>query len=602
MLKKLFKSLKNQSIKINQKGSVLAVTLIVMVVLTASVATVTSLTINQSVQTSIKQDAVVDEVQAKRLIQLAISKFEDFIITNEDFDAYENTEIPRALADYDVTVTNVTGTTGFEEFGLTNEGESRAYRFAYTLENEKVIVMYSYVSTTGSTVQAFNPFDFSLGTNGDLILTGGYYRDAAFFAENVYYNYRTPYIFDDSNYQTTPSSSGSYPDFNGNGSQLDVYYRGDYQYCTGYCFDTSGVNDPIVFQRSEFIDIDGSGLETGDFDQDTIISNFFGEFNFAETVINYVSQIGPTGSRTITDSMTLETMNDVVAANASAPGEECISFRWRGQWYEYCYPVESTDAYTDLTNEVNFDPYWYEETLEYSGYYDATQNGGALIVREGLHIDDRDNDSLFINGDMIFDNNGYITIDGTFVITGDLIFQGDEVDIDGAFYVLGEVIFDFNEEEGVSESGGLSEYGFTIMAQDNILVKSMWESDSSSRLPDIFDCFWYTEESIYIDAVNSRLNINGVIFANAKGVSGNYIPVVDEFDNPILGIVINSYRGYINRFGNAVPSNNVNRNAFYMDVVNNVSLQNAFVEVPEFESLVVTDGVYTFETSEFRYE
>ena len=604
MIKSLLKKLKTKSQK-NERGSVLAVSLIVMVVLTASVTAITGLSIDQSVQTSLKQDAVVDEVKAKRLIQLAISEFEDHIRINEDFDLYENTMIPAALADYDVTVTDVTGTNtaagDFTDFGVTTEGESRAYRFAYTLEDGKVLVMYSYVSTTGSTIQQFNPFDFTLGTNGDLILSGGFYRDSSFFAENVYFNYRAPYIYNDTTPQTTPNSSGSYPDFNGGGNNADVYFRGEYQYCTGNCFDTGTVNDPFEFQRSEFIDIAGSGLETGDYTQDTIISDFFGAFDYEATVVDYVKNDGPTENDVITDAMTLATMATVVAANASPAGEECFTFPW---WGTICWPVESPDPYTDVTNDTNFTPQTSSETLRYSAYYD-----GDLVINEDFTFNDREDDSIFIDGDLTFNNNGTIFVDGTFVVTGDLYFTGDEIDIDGAFYVLGQTFFDFNYGEGVSEQGDTSQYGLTIMAQDNIIVKSMWASNTtaanirnnSTNIPQ-FDTFWYTEESIYIETVNNRMNVDGVLFANAEGVSGNTIPFVDELGNPIHGLVISSYRGYINSSGNAVPANRVRNNAFYLDDVSNVNLQNAFIEIPIFDSLIVTEGVYTFETSEFRYE
>jgi hypothetical protein len=598
-LKQFWKKLKNhfKGTLSSERGSVLSVTLIVMVVLTASVTAVTSLTIDQTTATSIKLETVNDEVTAKRLIQQAIKEFEIYIEANEDFAMYESfVEVPTETK-YNLDISDVTGTTGFEEFGVTGEGESRAYRFAYTLSNGTDLVMYSYASTTGSTVQNFNPFDFSLGTNGDLVITGGYFRDAAFFANNVYFQKRAAYIYNDTSARVTPASSGSYPDFNGNGSGADVYFKGVYEYCGGNCWDTDGVNDPFVLQKSEFLDIDGSGLETGDFTQDTVISNFFGTFSFEDTVLDFVTQVGPTDSRTINDPITLDTIRDVVLANSGVPTEECIDYKWRGRWYEYCYPVAPSDPYTDLTNEPTFTPLTDEEYISSGAFYD-----GDLTVRHGFHMDDREDETLVIAGDLIFDNSNYITIDGKFVVLGDLIFQGDEVDIDGAFYVLGQVFFNFDEGAGVTESGGTSEYGLAILARDNIIVNSMWESHTSSRLPDEFDTFMYTEESIYIDAVNSRMNVNGVLFANAKGVSGNYIPVVDENDDPILGIVINSYRGYINNSGNAVPSTRRARNAFYFDVVNEVNLQNAFVEVPEFDSLVIIEGVYTFETSEFRYE
>jgi len=586
----------NHKKRLSQKGSVLSVAFVVMAVLAASTAAITQATVNQITSTNIKVDTINDEVIGKRLIQQAIGEFEAYIdpdvLPDGDFNSYESNEIPLVAQNYNVIVTNMTGTPGFEDFGVEGSTETRAYRFAYTLDTGVDMVMYSYVSNVGSTVEQYNPFDFSIGTNGDLILTSGYYRQAAFYAESIYYNYRAAYpeTVGASTYPDyTPSTSGYYPDFNGNGNGSDIFYRNDYLYCVDLCFEYNVLEDPIEIDKTKYIDIFGSGLETGDYTQDTIISDFFGNFDYDQVVIDFVKDTGPTDSLVITDSMNINNIADVVMNNSS-PGQETCFLIW-------CWTEASSDPYTDLTNDIYFNPLSEEEYLDYGAVYD-----GNLTVQQGLHMMDRDEETLIITGDLIFDNIGAITVDGKFVVLGDLIFQGDELDIDGSFYVLGQTFFNFNEGEGISEAGSTNEYGLTFMTKDNIIINSIWESHTSSQLPDQFDVFMYTEESIYIEAVNSRLNIDGVLFANAKGVSGNYIPMVDENSNPILGIVMSAYRGRINSSGTAVPSSNRNRNSFYLDVVNNTALQDAFTEIPTFDTLVITEGVYTFERSEFLYE
>jgi hypothetical protein len=580
---------------LNDAGSVLSVSLILFVVLASSAAAITSITINQSQATSVKLDSVNDEVTGKRLIQRAIADYEAFMIANNDFDLYDSDFLADAEITYSVDIRNVTDE--FDGFGVVGFGESRVYRFAYALNNGTDLVMYSYISTVGSQVAEFDPFDFNMGTNGDLVLTGGYYTNAQMFGKNLYFNYRGPYINKISGVPqvatVTPSSSGYYPDFQGNGNNLDIFVTEEYLYCTDNCFDTNGINDPFVINKDEYVDIEGSGLETGDFDQDLIINNFFGDFSYETRVLDFVTDVGPTNARVITDPITLDTIGDVVAANSGPDGIEC--FLW------WCWPAPSTEPYTDITNDTDFDPTTDDEYLLYGAYYD-----GDLEVNRGLHMWDRDEEALVIDGDLIINNdrsNALMLLDGKFVITGDLIFNGYEVDIDGAFYVMGQVIFDFEPGYGVSEQGSAREYGLTILARDNIILKSMWENHTNGRNRDSFDGFWYTEESIYLETVNNRLNFNGSIYANAKGESGNYIPVEDQDGNPILGIVITSYRGYINNAGNAVPNSNRNREGFIIDLITSQVLQDAHVEIIQFSSWVTMEGeVAPPERSGFFYE
>lgn len=43
-------------------------------------------------------------------------------------------------------------------------------------------------------------------------------------------------------------------------------------------------------------------------------------------------------------------------------------------------------------------------------------------------------------------------------------------------------------------------------------------------------------------------------------------------------------------------------NGFILQEVTQNSFQNAFTEIPQFESLIISEGTYSFETSEFSYE
>jgi hypothetical protein len=601
----------------------------IMVVLASSLATVTAIAVQQNKATTIKSNNTTDENVGMRLIQQAIGEFEAYIMDTQDFNNYDVNMIDDVETDYNVRVDNVT--TEFEEFGENEIYTSYVYRFEYTLNNGNILQMYSYVSTSGSTVNnagdPITPFDFSIGTNGDLVLTGGYYDNPtpdgdnpSFFASSIYFNSRAPYL-EYNSWSIVPSSGGTFPDFSDDGLDTDMYYRENYVYCGSSCWDTGGPNDPIILEKSKFVTIEGAGIETGNYEQNEVVPNFFGDFDFENTVFDFIKNEGPTEPSigddpddfTITDEFTIDNYLDVIMANTAEPEEVC-EYIWvqngnghgnNGKWKWTCYNAAPEAPYTNLT-DYEYDFNYTNPSFLVSGVFE-----GDLTVYNGLHIEDRDDETLIITGDLIIDNDSYITMDGKFVVLGDLKFTGDTVDIDGAFYVFGQTIFDFDNRSGINENTvGVDEYGLTVISRDNIIFKSMWERTRQNA--GTFAAFLYTEESIYIESVNSRVKMKGVFFANAKNESYeqdefgndiyNHIPVVDEDGTYINGIVINSYRGFYkyNR-DRLIPKTSTDFNRFYYMGVLDAAYQDAFVEIPEFDSVVFKEGGYTFERSEFSY-
>ena len=134
------------------------------------------------------------------------------------------------------------------------------------------------------------------------------------------------------------------------------------------------------------------------------------------------------------------------------------------------------------------------------------------------------------------------------------------------------------------------------------LKYGIYENHVSSAQAGMFSAFFYTEESIYIDAVNSRLYFEGSLFARALGVSGNPIFYDDESAQQINGIIVNSYRGYINGSGSAVPSTSDDANGFYIEKIDSANYQDRFYNIPVFESLIHNPGTYIFDKSEWYIE
>ncbi len=649
MFKRIIKFLRSKS-TLNEKGSVLAVTLVILVVLAASTATITQMTIFQAQATSIKLETVTDEVTAKRLIQQAASDFEDYIdTTGYDFDGWEiSTEKTTIQSIYNVTITDKSGELGFENFTTTPDGISKAYRFAYTLDNGIDLVMYVYISTVGSAVEQVSPFDYSLGTNGDLILTGTYLRDTSIFADSIYFNARAPYSLERerNNGDTARMTNGqgaTYPDFDNDEQQGVTYYDTEFKYCTtgNTCYNATTTSNnpydhstyaPFVFNKTStnLADIQGSGLETGQISQNVVASDFLGNFDLDETILDFVKNIGPVDDEIIDDSRGIAFLEQIIRDNIATSNTECEWIQvpvYRGngtiKWYDWEYVCETiiTDGAYALLDDWTLEPGYFDYSWDNWGYKFDTSvvYDGDFYVTENMEMLDRDGEAFVVLGDMIFDNSDWIAVDGKYVVLGDLIFQGDTVDVDGSFYVTGQTIMSFDEESGIIENGSswndptdddyllssVDEYGMSILSKDHILVYSMWESHNSSthELEQRFDIFLYTDESIYIDAVNNFLYMHGVIFANAKNETNSYFPVVDQTGADINGIVINSYLGYVKNKGALVPydpslTDAYYHNGFFLDNISNNELLDGFVEIPEFEILTLDSA----EHSEFSYE
>lgn len=564
------------TIQHNQRGSVLLTAFITMVILSMSIAAIMQLTINSYTATEIKTEILNDQSLGESLIKQSIYEFEQYMFTNKDFNLLDLVEVPFLETKYGITITDVTGTPGFTQFGVGSGEESRVYEFSYLLTTGRTLIMYSYISTAATLVPGITQYDFSIASNEYVVLNGGYIEDSFLFGRDIHFGYIAPFynrvtLVPD----TTPSLSGAYPSFRNPDWTSDVYYTNQYTYCTSNCYALGPtVNDEFILQESEFVDIETSGLEKGTLYGGYGTTDFFSSFNIGNEIIDFVSNVGPTGSLTITDPMTLANIGTVVLANSAA--------------------APTTEPYTDVTADVLFDPANTVTTLNY-----AAVHNGNLTINRNFTITNNSTEILVVNGDLTFDNPADINFQGFIVVLGDLTFTGNSVVVDGGFYVTGQTIVEFNELRGFQDGGGGADYGFTLISIDNVLINSLWETHTTSNRPSIWNWFIYTDESIYIDAVNSRIYVNGVFFAAARGNSGNYIPMVNESAVPIMGIVIDSYRGYINTSGNAVPSSQENRNRFYFNSMTFAEISSTFFEIPTFGTLELAPEGPFFERSEF---
>ncbi|KFZ26458.1 MAG: hypothetical protein KQ78_01399 [Candidatus Izimaplasma bacterium HR2] len=589
MLKKLFK----RNLINNDKGSALSVAFIVITVLTFSLTTVTSMNVNLAGATTLKIEQVTDDSLVKALIRQAIGEFEDYIEATDSYEDFNNVEIPRILTDYGVVVSDVTGTGDFVDYAGT---DSYVYKFAITMDDGDVLYKYVFSSIYGSSVETFDVFDYSLGTNGKLILNSGLYDEVYLYGEEVKLASTAPYVVNGSTTQAeTPNSSATYPTLTTSGPST-IFSEVSYDYCISSCFTLNGYPNPFVINESNYVPVVGSDLPDQGTVSTMIINDFFGNFDYDEFFIDYLKTKAPKEDETITEPGM--TMANAKATILSYADDLTWTTKNNGTFKKWVYPstpfVNITTGYNTHPSEFDFTGEFSSQGNQYSLVYD-----GDLVITSGVSMDKTPTivDSLIIFGDLTLDGGD---IQGAIVVFGDLYITGDTQDYAGTLFILGQTFINKDLNAGITTNG--NDYGFTIIAKDNVIIEEIYENHVSSALATQFSAFIYTEESIYIDAVNSRLNIEGALFARGLGVSGNQIFMDDESISPINGIIINSYRGYINNSGVAVPSTSNTANGFIIEKISSGNYQDRFYNIPVFESLVQIPGLYTFETSEWLLE
>ena len=608
---RLIKKLFNKDIVNNQRGSTLSITIIVVAVLAFSITSITKATVNLSGSTTTEINAVNNESEGKGLITQAIKEFEQYITDTDSYTDYNNTEIPRVLSTYNVIVSDETA--NFDGFGDRDGNETKVYKFSYILNQGDSLYKYAFMSNSGSSYETYHPFDFSIGTEGDLILNGGLYNDIKMFGENIYVTNVAPWeetqlsYFGDT-YHLTSGNAGTYPTFDYNGNQSQLWYGGDYKYCTSNCYDvTYNGSNPYQINKSNYVDVEGSSLsDQGDI-QNESISGFFNDFSFEDFLIEEATQHLPTDNRTITTPISLANFETVIRNNMDE-----ITYRRNGRTVR-SYP---STAYVDISNDVNYDFDGGQEFLRFAAVYDCQAAGvSELRMWDGVRMQDWDDEGLIVLGDLVIDNGDSYNeqIRGTFIVTGDLTFTGQRLDFTRAtFIVLGETIIDFDDGYGLYTTDNT--YELSILGMDNIRIESQWNNYGTSNPTEITGLL-YTEESIMINAVSSKIVFEGAMFARATGNSNNPIFMDDDSGTQVNGIVINSFRGYVSRnyyFDrdiwqwtkqlNYINSNSDTANRFQIRAVPLNQIQNTFINLPEFEGVTVSDGEYTLETSEWKIE
>lgn len=602
MLKRIWKSRKQV---LNNDGSVLSIAFVVIAVLTFSLTTITSMSVTSSKITNNKLDQVSNDSDSRGEINLAMTEFKNYVETNSAFPNLTDFNAGIFLK-YGVTTENVTA--NFPAFAAANNADIQVFKFYKTLENGNVLYRDMFVSNYGSEVIQIEQFNYSMASSADMVLNGGYYIDTKLFGNNIYLNQTSPYMSRNTGQATitpTPAVNNTdfYPKLTNLPGQTLMYPANEFKYCSGNCY-SSTTNRPFIFDKTLLSDVTGSNPPDSGAPGDLVINSFFGDFVFEDFVMKYIKEVAPEASEQMPLTSTYSTVGSDVANN-SGPLTKV-----QGNNYVLNH------KFHNVTGDSGFNFAGGNKiTLSYSTYVDPQNHvntvGDTLIIDRDIAMTqthDNSDESLFVDGDVLINStangqNGKISITGTMVVNGDLTITGKSLNLQGTFIVLGEVIFDFDDGHGMKNPG--ANLGSSILSRHNIYFESFYENHGSALNTETVSVFMFSNESIYIDAVNNRINLAGSIYANAFNEVG-YTPSItymnDTVPSSVKGIIVNSYYGYVRANGSHSSGSQLSHHGFIIDDIDKNVYSSRFYNIPTFNSVVTSEGVYSFELGEFTLE
>ena len=398
----------------------------------------------------------------------------------------------------------------------------------------------------------------------------------------------------------TSSGTAEWPKFTYEGIPSEIYYTDQLKYCTeANCFDLNTAQLPFEFNPDSYSDF--ASLQPAD--QGTsgsiLIQDFFGDFDFNNYIMDFVNDDAPQLSYTVDAEW------ETLAEDVKYYSEEFSSspYSWPN-WYfvditEDADDVDFTDdffttggrwnrrnrSFVYFGNDTNRD--WYDYDID-------TATNDALHIDQNITMKKQNvnqfyTESLIVFGDLYLDKTNNQFIDGDILVTGNLYLEGGNKYFDGTVMVLGETFINLNDNSQLN--AGYYD-GFTFMAKDNIHFISHDERHNDDAQSGEIIMFMYTEESIYIDAVNSRLNMSGALYARALGISGNDVFMTTDgntSNTPTRGIIINSLYGYVDD-GTFYGGQDDTAFRFRINTITDRWTSGYYENIPVFESIIVTAG------------
>lgn len=506
--------------RFNQKGSILSVAFIIMVVLSFSLTSLTAYTIRTVQNTERTMESNISKNEAKRIISQAMNDFRygfddteglndflnDFDEEENPFDGFgdpdyyiEGELIPELLdryaADEGDSLLNIKfDETKFDDIEISNDVKAASFKFSYNYDDNRDIVRYLHVTNHGVQYEEFNAFRFTIGTNQNLAINGGEYftgdGEGEAYGGRILDNHIAVDFNDFSDYGDT--FTGNYP-AGEPGSMISYNYQ--------RCIESHGcvsINDNSITLNIDEYD----GPYSPDNENKDFVSDLFMDFDL--------------------EPFYFRKFKDFIDINEVA--------------HE---PITQTNYIDELPNIDQFESYNNDDVIN-----EATLHSGDLELdtNETLEV----NDILVIDGDLTISSIEELIGDGILFVTGDVYFGTDDsplnqdVEMSLALFSKGKVSIHFNNDYGLY-SETVSD-GATLFALDNILIfnSSLERAQGLGNRKN--SLFIFTQNSIFVDASNYPFEITGPLYAQGKGDGLDFINIKENDEIiPFKGIYINSY-------------------------------------------------------------
>lgn len=505
---------------------------------------------------------------------------------------------------------------------------AKAFRFAYPVANDREMVRYLFFSDYGTHWEAYDAFEYSIGSSANVVLNGGEYTNSAdVYGQHIFSGmakvFKDPL---DTNYQVESGDSTNYPV----GGDLR-FVSPNYNEC-----ESSG-DDCIVKDSSDNLLIDeerygdaeelyGDAEEEGNYFSDLFAGFDYDEFYY-ETLAHNLgtdkeldeSNYNKTELEEARDDETVE--KDGVTYNALG-NEDSAPFTLN----QSHSPIsEHTIIFQDTLIDMNND----ELELE----------GNTLIIFGDLTLD---NVKRIRAGTRAAENESEEDYKGQVFVFGDIDFENEnqEVRSNVNFFSTGDIDVSFARGDGFKNYGQGENEGMGLFAGGNIAINHSFTPPHNS---DKFHMalLMFAQGSIKIDAALEDFHISGAIYAQGKGNGFDDINIKrrDGTTESFKGIIINSNnqsgsypdenndqpgngRGRGNNGGvnpgngkpggpNGNPNNDADSTFIFKSLANtgpnetkSEQLRESFSAVPDFKQLIIEpkDGEVITDKSTFRYE
>lgn len=465
----------------NERGSTLLVVMLMMMVFTVLGLTILSVSIGGAKRTEIREEQVINDLDAIRDLTEAIAYIKDTISDKYDSEmsisAYQdliNNDILNNIYNYDIT-------------DLTNNYNIRLNEdFTRVLEvgsgNYKQIV---YITGIPSFLK------YAAGSRGILTLNGSTYVETG----NIYANQKliitneAKYIYNGEHLE----ESTTFPSVSNSDKNLLFVESGLMEWCYLNCYNGSSAIGTSYHKlpKDKLTDsFDPTAPSLAKEETEYV------HVDIVKTVKEKLKIAGFVGSNV--DPYNME-VDDIIASG-----------------YNHTSAVEKIVSFKHLDTSSTIKGYLHVGDKNLPAYIDTSE----LLIDKSKWV--------VIDGDAVIENIGNqpMNISANILITGDLTIRGD-IAFDSTMYVLGNTTINNVNITGYNDGE------LILMTQGNLEIARINKFKNSNEVNSI-KAYLYTNEKAEVYAVGSYLHIEGGVFAKGDLEINTYRGSAKDTGNEIL--------------------------------------------------------------------